>query len=150
MKFQSTPSSRKVTFALFQKRFTTAISIHTFLAEGDVIFHYYPKWIIEFQSTPSSRKVTYGDEDSKKWVEISIHTFLAEGDPFKLSNNADNSINFNPHLPRGRWQLTVRTIKGVWYFNPHLPRGRWHCAYCGCTLTLKISIHTFLAEGDFL
>ena len=54
------------------------ISIHTFLAEGDVYS--------AILATP---------------YQISIHTFLAEGDKDSEAY-ADGSINFNPHLPRGR------------------------------------------------
>ena len=56
--FQSTPSSRKVTWEVTQLEYNPIISIHTFLAEGD----------LPFVSHVTVISV------------ISIHTFLAEGD----------------------------------------------------------------------
>ena|GEM_PF-7130822 len=56
--FQSTPSSRKVTFNGYYSDFKITISIHTFLAEGD-------ENILTYSANPFC---------------ISIHTFLAEGD----------------------------------------------------------------------
>ena len=126
---------------------------------------------IQFQSTPSSRKVT-----SNKYIlcapwHISIHTFLAEGDGF-TSWNIRSVINFNPHIPRGRWHkrkednenenyFNPHLPRGRWqecrasralarYFNPHLPRGRWHIELRIISIAIKISIHTFLAEGDYV
>ena len=55
-----------------------------------------------FQSTPSSRKVTCMDTNQLGQKEISIHTFLAEGDR-RLYIWLHTLMNFNPHLPRGRW-----------------------------------------------
>ena len=57
-RFQSTPSSRKVTWEVTQLEYNPIISIHTFLAEGD----------LPFVSHVTVISV------------ISIHTFLAEGD----------------------------------------------------------------------
>ena len=55
--FQSTPSSRKVTEYIPEVTVANVISIHTFLAEGDIKIK---EWAIG--------------------TDISIHTFLAEGD----------------------------------------------------------------------
>ena len=147
--FQSTPSSRKVTSSVQHLFRIRAISIHTFLKEGDIKsgsrhFDYFL-----FQSTPSLRKVTVYDTDKGLWHKISIHTFLAEGDygnsvlvqyryqfqstPFSrkvtFQDNARFrwvSFYFNPHLPRGRWQFKNKFYRCLHrYFNPHLPRGRW-------------------------
>ena len=124
--FQSTPSSRKVTFQCIEFYAITAyfnphlprgrwrlifilifgliqISIHTFLAEGDQSITTNSFMVWQFQSTPSSRKVTF----------LFLPSFC-------------NSLDFNPHLPRGRW------------LNLQL-------ALLGAT---PISIHTFLAEGE--
>ena len=145
--FQSTPSSRKVTKHTAPNSKEREISIHTFLAEGD--FHPEKAELgdYEFQSTPSSRKVT-----SNKYIlcapwHISIHTFLAEGDGF-TSWNIRSVINFNPHLPRGRWHKRKEDNENENYFNPHLPRGRWHATQKAEIRFTIISIHTFLAEGD--
>ena len=124
--FQSTPSSRKVTMHYLYVSNDYNISIHTFLAEGDVL----PSYVTAIS------------------LFISIHTFLAEGD--RNSSNLEHILlNFNPHLPRGRWLIasekarmaTIISIhtflaEGDWSrqrsncfhsnFNPHLPRGRWH------------------------
>ena len=57
---------------------TNEISIHTFLAEGDL------------DKMPLNQR-----------QKISIHTFLAEGDTFSVAAVVAR-IHFNPHLPRGR------------------------------------------------
>ena len=101
-----------------------------------------------FQSTPSLRKVTI-------WRLVFIQLLT----------------NFNPHLPYGRWPLlflkgnfcvifqstpSLRKVTGIarwhfgkpYYFNPHLPYGRWPRTLLYNTVRNKISIHTFLTEGD--
>ena len=124
------------------------ISIHTFLAEGDYtdiqFFH------------PS--------------LSISIHTFLAEGDTIHWTIYWLYR-DFNPHLPCGRWHYGCPTCGNALLFQstPSLRKvtGR---KFCPCPLAKifqstpslrkvtkterrvwhfrKISIHTFLAEGD--
>ena len=54
------------------------ISIHTFLAEGDLSL-----------------------DGSDGMINISIHTFLAEGDEQEKKGD-DRYDDFNPHLPCGR------------------------------------------------
>ena len=78
LQFQSTPSLRKVTQSQLGGIVVTPISIHTFLAEGDIT-------------------------DIKQSISniISIHTFLAEGDSMS-STSPCSRPDFNPHLPRGR------------------------------------------------
>ena len=101
VKFQSTPSLRKVTQIILKLKILIIISIHTFLAEGDLNFkcHMYS-------------------------LQISIHTFLAEGDDVTgIFSKA--VIDFNPHLPCGRWQKLFSSATFVLHFNPHLPCGRW-------------------------
>ena len=78
--FQSTPSLRKVTDDIEKDWFGNAISIHTFLTEGD-IGDCYGVLVV---------------------IAISIHTFLAEGDQALASPDENRISNFNPHLPRGR------------------------------------------------
>ena len=56
------------------------ISIHTFLAEGDIAMPPFLEPLVKFQSTPSSRKVTSISNSIRSRDHISIHTFLAEGD----------------------------------------------------------------------
>ena len=147
-----------------------AISIHTFLAEGDTQINETITHIREFQSTPSLRKAT-----------LSICLLLY----------AD--YHFNPHLPCGRrprratvfWSrkqfqstpslrtattqmglidsiaefqstpslrkattLTKSMCMRISYFNPHLPCGRRQSGGERTRTRISISIHTFLAEGD--
>ncbi len=122
--FQSTPSSQKATgsglCAIWnQSNFNphlprrrrlkkarelnnyTLISIHTFLAEGDLRSCYCYYGFFRFQSTPSSQKATTGRKGICTYCQISIHTFLAEGDTFRLWIRTI-SADFNPHLPRRR------------------------------------------------
>ena len=81
--------------------------------------------LYQFQSTPSLRKVTINPQSLSLYKLISIHTFLTEGD-----------------RSRSTWH------RGRLDFNPHLPYGRWlHNAWEGVRKRL-ISIHTFLTEGD--
>ena len=83
--FQSTPSLRNVTISIQIDQEGLNISIHTFLAEGDLqrpIQLHVPE---SFQSTPSLRKVT-----------------------MQLENYQRSTTNFNPHLPCGRWHCLQR------------------------------------------
>ena len=147
------------------------ISIHTFLAEGDKIIsmlrsasiYFNPhlprgRWHVwiqtswdkkKFQSTPSSRKVTipHGTE-SRCWSHFNPH--LPRGRWLGGSGFVWDMTNFNPHLPRGRWHQNKRVGNWNWYFNPHLPRGRWRYTTLRIARGWRISIHTFLAEGDQL
>ena len=79
-KFQSTPSSRKV----------TAIQLQS-------------AWLYtQFQSTPSSRKVTSdGRLYSPLVYSISIHTFLAEGDLHFLVKHLSVKISIHTFLAEG-------------------------------------------------
>ncbi len=100
--FQSTPSLRKATHTSFHLSSIDHISIHTFLAEGDLWSsagrgasdYFNPHLpcgrrrakedgifiLLAFQSTPSLRKATESAGADQRFCEISIHTFLAEGD----------------------------------------------------------------------
>ena len=78
---------------------------------------------------------------------ISIHTFLAEGDSI-ICWDVSGSKYFNPHLPCGRWQLSMWWAMATKNFNPHLPCGRWRLILVATPCLSCISIHTFLAEGD--
>ena len=76
--FQSTPSLRKATNNLFLSAHEFHISIHTFLAEGDI------------------RK-----ENETIEKAISIHTFLAEGDNCHESNVLNGGISIHTFLAEG-------------------------------------------------
>ena len=81
--FQSTPSLRKATMYGHTFRGGRLISIHTFLAEGDLT------------------ALSHGG-----MICISIHTFLAEGDRIIPFQTHINFKHFNPHLPCGRRLIT--------------------------------------------
>ena len=79
IKFQSTPSSRKVTEAVAYRIKSSRISIHTFLAEGDVVQFF--KDLGGYISIHTF--LAEGDPEMRSEldkIKISIHTFLAEGD----------------------------------------------------------------------
>ena len=123
------------------------ISIHTFLAEGD-----------NFNVFSSSN-------DSYFNPHLPCGRWHASG------TIGITLPDFNPHLPCGRWLLLSAMAISASDFNPHLPCGRWRsgridrrcrdCTFqstpslrkvttpladiCNCR---RISIHTFLAEGD--
>ena len=124
--FQSTPSLRKVTKEFFHVSLDEIISIHTFLAEGDL------------RLVCSSNKFS-----------ISIHTFLTEGDAI-LPSWPDKHIHFNPHLPCRRWQQQQLTMCMIFLFQSTPSLQKVTEAGCRCGELYRISIHTFLAEGDLL
>ena len=145
--FQSTPSLRKVTGEDEEDTEALRISIHTFLAEGDVC-------------SRSDRPI----------FPISIHTFLAEGDGGLAGKG--NWVNyFNPHLPCGRWRCDMTAEPepdSAFQSTPSLrkvtqrhQRSRRDSIFqstpslrkvtgnnCNSEPDAGISIHTFLAEGD--
>ena len=103
------------------------ISIHTFLAEGDKAAFCDSVHDTLFQSTPSLRKVTV--------------------QPFP---NRACALDFNPHLPCGRWpeEGISRCYSYLFQSTPSL-RKVTQKSYV-LSASYPISIHTFLAEGDFL
>ena len=145
--FQSTPSLRKATLTSLNNASIQCISIHTFLAEGDISqvrpgspsCHFNPHLPCgrrplygamlgdneAFQSTPSLRKATCPRDSIGICRNISIHTFLAEGDSYR-KRSAVFYQYFNPHLPCGRRQNESNYEIPRQYFNPHLPCGRRH------------------------
>ena len=124
LEFQSTPSLRKVTSIPTESDIWRSISIHTFLAEGDI-------------ATPIIGFTT----------RISIHTFLAEGDDCTWYSTYD-ICNFNPHLPCGRWLSRQFPCCKALLFQS-TPSLRKVTAYVVDKVrNFYISIHTFLAEGD--
>ena len=86
---------------MFLKGNFCVISIHTFLAEGDI-----ESGIYSIAPTVISIHTFLAEGDlyamSFAYIEyISIHTFLAEGDLDNEFMDLEDD-NFNPHLPRGR------------------------------------------------
>ena len=127
------------------------ISIHTFLAEGDQDTKLRTTLSYIFQSTPSSRKVTFLHRRWHSLSLISIHTFLAEGDVATIGVSTVMTDVFQS-TPSSRkvTNYLYRYFASWFYFNPHLPRGRWRSrSNARQRKQALISIHTFLAEGDF-
>ena len=122
--FQSTPSLRKVTFCLYPiQQISHNFNPHLPYGRWQEAVIQWSHYHI-FQSTPSLRKVTLYLRVLFHFVDISIHTFLAEGD-VEVVNQKRGYINFNPHLPCGRWPPGRRLHLILRHFNPHLPCGRW-------------------------
>ena len=102
-----------------------AISIHTFLAEGDrrlyiwlhTLMNFNPhlprgrwqsifqrlQWQMWFQSTPSSRKVTRDRILDRPHLSAFQSTPSSRKVTEEHSRDTVRNNNFNPHLPRGRW-----------------------------------------------
>ena len=101
-----------------------AISIHTFLAEGDL---------------SRSLVILIGI--------ISIHTFLAEGD-HSTEQWCIHEMYFNPHLPCGRRQAEEmdKRLEEAFQSTPSLRKATMTQGFD--EELESISIHTFLAEGD--
>ena len=125
-KFQSTPSSRKVTARLRRVSDICPISIHTFLAEGDAS---------EFRL-------------SAETAPISIHTFLAEGDPlWRMRYAVSSAISIHTFLAEGDYQKhPPRRLRGQFQSTPSSRKVTTSGTPSAYIQT--ISIHTFLAEGD--
>ena len=133
----------------YRQYFIDLISIHTFLAEGDVGCRDLLLKYCRFQSTPSLRKVT----SKHLFWDSSITEFQSTPSLRKVTRwhfkNLLLVYNFNPHLPCGRWQPQAMDIliTTVFQSTPSLrkvTKGELQAAE-----TFAISIHTFLAEGDF-
>ena len=77
------------------------ISIHTFLAEGDIKIK---EWAIG--------------------TDISIHTFLAEGDDIQLFGSREADVFQSTPSSRKVTPVLFVLPEVQSYFNPHLPRGR--------------------------
>ena len=144
--FQSTPSSRKVTTAKRPADHKDRISIHTFLAEGDINGRYYISIHLNFNPhLPRGRWRLCARSTGQNGY---FNPHLPRGRwQFNVAEGAVRA-DFNPHLPRGRWLWQVTSCIRPRYFNPHLPRGRWLSPADQCSISGIISIHTFLAEGD--
>ena len=78
--FQSTPSSQRETNVYCDFNASSAISIHSLLAEGDEDYEEVKRILSIFQSTPSSQRETREKLSKQIKARISIHSLLAEGD----------------------------------------------------------------------
>ena len=122
--FQSTPSLRKATPIIMSALRGMAISIHTFLAEGDHFMLH------------STRATSY------------FNPHLPCGRRQLLCRHVNRLIYFNPHLPCGRRRIKSASWDLVHGFQstPSL-RKATNRIYI-VPIINYISIHTFLAEGD--
>ena len=78
----------------------TRISIHALREEGDPVFWYRPRSVLEFLSTPSARRATDAGQGNGRGGHISIHALREEGDALP-SKKFTVSNNFYPRPPRG-------------------------------------------------
>ena len=56
--------------------------------------------------------------------------------------------NFNPHLPHRRWPISKSSIIPAFQFQSAPSSQKVTDQFCNCTGYPKISIRTFLTEGD--
>ena len=147
-KFQSTPSSRKVTWYC-KCSFSHFLHFNPHLPHGrwrlavmccyTLQFDFNPhlphgRWLAAPRIPHSMRKNFNPHLPHGRWQSvtavagdvtfISIHTFLTEGDLI-IAISRICYCHFNPHLPHGRWRRFVCSSSHYEYFNPHLPHGRW-------------------------
>ena len=123
--FQSTPSSQRETTRHMRGCSTgQGISIHSLLAEGDPVF----------PCTGSG-------------VHISIHSLLAEGDQCFITITPVSN-DFNPLPPRRGRHMNSDTCYYTKIFQS-TPSSQRETGICSRgAITLDISIHSLLAEGD--
>ena len=126
IKFLSTPSARRATFAVTAKRrkgnkfLSTPSARRATFWWADV-----PRICIEFLSTPSARRATEGGEYSRAGEWISIHALREEGDSV----------------------YKIRIVKRG-YFYPRPPRGGRLIRRASIDPDIAISIHALREEGD--
>ena len=124
IKFLSTPSARRATFAVTAKRrkgnkfLSTPSARRATFWWADI-----PRICIEFLSTPSARRATEGGEYSRAGEWISIHALREEGDARARSGEVDRCY-FYPRPPRGgRPTSTTTPRRTITDFYPRPPRG---------------------------
>ena len=145
--FQSTPSSRKVTSQL-QRTALWYDNFNPHLPRGRWLFYSYRHSVIHWISIHTF--LAEGDAQKIPYIRsclISIHTFLAEGDVDKATGELKKLISIHTFLAEGDG-TNYNEVRDALNFNPHLPRGRWPVNYNEQLYGMTISIHTFLAEGD--
>ena len=82
IKFQPTPSARRVTSESAPLIAVINISTHTLRKEGDIVITPHIVKTILFQPTPSARRVTAVKSSDYERLVISTHTLRKEGDVF--------------------------------------------------------------------
>ena len=126
------------------------ISIHTLLAESDNQGRAVVQPLTKFLSTLSLRRATQGTINWQQTASISIHTLLAESD-IAASQFRQRTGHFYPHSPCGeRHGKNCHTSRPTAHFYPHSPCGERHLTAQRAVRGYTISIHTLLAESDFL
>ena len=124
-RFQSTPSSRRVTLYHCSTR----------------LFH------LIFQSTPSSRRVTKDQKFDDMQASISIHTLLAESDWEVIPMELTETISIHTLLAESDGHC--KCIKFILTGFQSTPSSRRVTKLFGKKQTRnRISIHTLLAESD--
>ena len=147
-RFQSTPSTRRVTIRKLSWCCLFNISIHTLHTEGD----FYPSPIHQEIFISIHTLHTEGDPrvcgKIPNLTEISIHTLHTEGD-HAGKPPIPGYFNFNPHPPHGGWRfITFYISHSRQDFNPHPPHGGWQGKIDFPVYFDFISIHTLHTEGD--
>ena len=123
-KFQSTPSLQKVTATYFACIKRLSISIHTFLAEGDLGYRICFDSLFYFNPhLPCGR-----------WPDSLLFS--------------RQFCNFNPHLPYGRWRHSSIVTWQAYTFQSTPSLQKVTTTAVNDVYDFFISIHTFLAEGD--
>ena len=124
--FLSTPSARRATAILQEKRRIMQISIHALREEGD-----------------RCRRERRG-----AGREISIHALREEGDPCRPSRTCRKS-DFYPRPPRGgRPGALGNLLSTALDFYPRPPRGGRHTSFLFIFVKMIISIHALREEGN--
>ena len=149
IKFLSTPSARRATFAVTAKRrkgnkfLSTPSARRATFWWADV-----PRICIEFLSTPSARRATEGGEYSRAGEWISIHALREEGD-LHTGHHAGCAIDISIHALREEGdaaQVTPHEMPRNFYPRP--PRGGRRIRPLLGPHRQPISIHALREEGD--
>ena len=122
--FQSTPSLRKVTIVEYENGEVCKISIHTFLAEGDIRESIDCYDYVKFQSTPSLRKVTNDKQGNASKFIFQSTPSLRKVTALQLPRVApEKQFQSTPSL-RKVTRMLGQIYRAEKNFNPHLPCGR--------------------------
>ena len=122
------------------------ISIHTFLAEGDVQYGFR----LMLQTISIHTFLAEGDNVLKSLSRIfliSIHTFLAEGDSIS-SIVSDLSMSFQSTPSLRKVTAYVTRSSSLFDISIHTFLAEGDVGEGVSSPIINISIHTFLAEGD--
>ena len=146
-KFLSTPSARRATTGLRQKRHRSSISIHALREEGDL----WP-WRVDspqwgFLSTPSARRAT-PCLGKATCVRFNFYPRPPRGGRQPLDGWALDCENFYPRPPRGGRRVDGVSVMVKAHFYPRPPRGGRPPIWISPPVHQRISIHALREEGD--